>query len=314
MRTRTFLAAVFVFGFSTVLLAQRQVVVTIDDLPAVSGHLTLEEATVITHRIAETLNKHHVPASGFVTGKHVFVQGETDARMDLLRKWRDAGVSLENHGFSHLAFHRTGINDYLDDIVRGALFPGRIREEVKQEVAFYRSPFNSCGETDDKWNALQGFLSARGWRLAPFTVENSDYIFDALYRDAAKKVDGTLQEKIGSAYLQQLRDACSFAERLSLDTFKDEIPQILLIHANRINVDYLDRMLLILEKRGYRFVSLEEAMQHPAYQTKNLYRKKWGVSWLHRWRYSLGLEPRLREEPDPPKWVLDAYEQWSAHN
>lgn len=30
-----------------------------------------------------------------------------------------------------------------------------------------------------------------------------------------------------------------------------------------------------------------------------------GPSWLHRWRVAKKLPPRLTDEPDPPRWILD---------
>ena len=32
-----------------------------------------------------------------------------------------------------------------------------------------------------------------------------------------------------------------------------------------------------------------------------------GISWLHRWTLENGVPTRFREEPDPPKFILDAY-------
>ena len=62
-----------------------------------------------------------------------------------------------------------------------------------------------------------------------------------------------------------------------------------------------------LRARGYRFVTLEEALADPAYDTPDEYVGPTGISWLHRWRRTLQLEDRLRDEPDPPKWLLQTY-------
>ena len=115
-------------------------------------------------------------------------------------------------------------------------------------------------------------------------------------------------QRIGEAYLTQLDTAIRFAEYLSRETFGREIPQIFLIHANRINADHLGQMLNLLDARGYRFVSLDEAARDPAYATPDKYTEPWGINWLHRWRVGLGLPSLLREEPDPPAWVWEAYQ------
>lgn len=41
-----------------------------------------------------------------------------------------------------------------------------------------------------------------------------------------------------------------------------------------------------LKAKGYTFVSLDEALQDNIYQQKDIYYKKWGVSWLYRWMKS----------------------------
>ena len=49
-----------------------------------------------------------------------------------------------------------------------------------------------------------------------------------------------------------------------------------------------------------------EAMEDEAYGTPDEYVGINGVSWLHRWRKTLGMENRLRLEPDPPRWLIEA--------
>lgn len=288
---------------------QRSIAITIDDLPYVGSPNSLEAAKQTTDHILTSLEKFDVPASGFVTGSRVMVSNEIDARMNLLRQWRDAGAKLENHGYAHLPYHNTSIQVYLDDIMRGELFPEIIMSEQEDSVRFFRSPFNSTGETSEKKSRLLEFLAERNIILAPFTIEHADYLFNSLYQDALKQQDTVAANQISQAYLAQLDSALTFAEKLSRETFGREIPQILLIHANRINADYLGQMLEFLKQRGYHFVSLEEAIKDPAYQSPDNYTERWGISWLHRWRESLGLENRLRNEPDLPEWIYDSYKK-----
>jgi hypothetical protein len=43
----------------------------------------------------------------------------------------------------------------------------------------------------------------------------------------------------------------------------------------------------------------DEALKDPAYDTKNVYYKDYGVSWLYRWDYSNGLNVNWKDEPEP---------------
>ncbi|HEX9950174.1 MAG TPA: hypothetical protein VGB53_00255, partial [Rubricoccaceae bacterium] len=146
----------------------------------------------------------------------------------------------------------------------------------------------------------------RGVRLAPFTVEHADYLFNDLYADALQRGDTALAARTGAAFLTHLDAALDFAEGLSVETFGREVPQTLLLHANALNAAYLGATLDRLAARGYRFVTLEEAAADPAYGSPDGYTERFGVSWLHRWRAGRGLPSRLRDEPDPPAWILEA--------
>lgn len=287
----------------------RTVAVTFDDLPYVGGPDSLAAAREATGKILAALSRQRVPASGFVTGRHVLREGETDARLDMLRAWRDAGMRLENHGFDHLDYVDASIPAYQDEIAAGMVFPQRVAEETGGRVRWFRAPFNHASPDREKREALGAWLDARGLDLAPFTVEHADYVWNRAYVDAVERGDRATLDRIAAEYLDHLDAAFSFAEDLSRQTFGREIPQVFLIHANAIHARHLDAMLTRLRARGYRFVSLEEATSDPAYASEDGYLGPRGISWLHRWRIARGLPDRLREEPDPPRWVLDA---WNA--
>jgi hypothetical protein len=89
--------------------------------------------------------------------------------------------------------------------------------------------------------------------------------------------------------------------------FGRDIPQTLLIHTNDITADCLDEMLKRFEARGRRFITLDEAMADPAYQTRDTDVSKFGPSWLVRFLRSLGMDVSFKDAPEPPQWVMDLY-------
>jgi peptidoglycan/xylan/chitin deacetylase (PgdA/CDA1 family) len=295
-------------AMSTSAQPARTVAITIDDLPYTGR--SLEEAERATEALLESLETHDAPADVFVTGERVEVGDEIEARQDLLRRWLAAGHALQNHSYSHLHYSAEEPARYFADVERGHALVASLLADVEpgERVQFFRAPYNDLGDTADARDALVASLHERGVELAPFTVEHADYAFDALYQDAFTRGDTACAERIGRAYLAQLDTAFAFAEQLSRDTFGREIPQVFLIHANRINADYLDAMLARLRERGYAFVTLSDAVADPAYETENAYGRKWGVSWLHRWRVGLGKSSKLRDEPGLPAWSLEAYQ------
>ena len=88
--------------------------------------------------------------------------------------------------------------------------------------------------------------------------------------------------------------------------FGREIAETLLIHANFINSEYIDDLALMFRKRGYKIVSLDEALKDDAYRLPDTYIGPAGISWLHRWALERGKEFLVPDEPKVPDFVLKA--------
>lgn len=300
-----------VFCFSTshaqTLDRQRTVALTFDDLPEALDGNNLSGMRRNTPELLRTLKLHGAPGIGFVNEAKLHATGEIDARVAVLKQWVDAGMILGNHTYSHSRLFTTPLLKYEDDVIKGDVITRRLMSGHEPYQLYFRHPYTSTGPNKEVKEAFEKFLRERGYKIAPFTIENSDYIFNRLYVDARRDKDTALMERLRKAYLE-LNDAqVEFFERLSNEMFGREISQILLIHANDINADCLDQMLKRLEARGYRFVMLDQALEDKAYLTKDDYIGANGPSWLHRWTVSMGMKMKLNEEPDPPKWVLDMF-------
>lgn len=283
---------------------RREIAITIDDLPSAfqSDVPTTREETA---RILAALRRHRAPAVGFVNEAKLHVAGEVDERIGLLRMWLDAGIPLGNHTFSHVKFQDTPLWQYQDEVIRGEVVTRRLMRERGFEKLYFRHPYTSTGPTREAKAEFEAFLAARGYRVAPFTVEHADYLFNTVYVRALEAKDSATAARVREAYVRHIDTACDYAERRSRELFGREIKQVLLIHANRINADALDQTLARLEARGYTFVTLDAALEDKAYQTRDEYVGPLGISWLHRWSTALGAENKYREEPDAPKFIFD---------
>jgi peptidoglycan/xylan/chitin deacetylase (PgdA/CDA1 family) len=295
---------------------ERRVAVTIDDLP-VETALGADEALALTESLLHALRAHRAPATGFVIGRKVLVKDQVDARLALLEKWLDSGMSLGNHTFSHDSLNETALAEYQLDIVQGELLLRFVQEPRGQRLRYFRAPHNHVGPTQEIKDGLARFLRSRRQVLAPFTIEHSDYVFDEAYRSALTASDAVLSARVRAAYLDHLDVVFSFFEGLSAEMFDRQIAQIFLIHANRLNAETLAEMLGRLEGRGYRFIALETALEDEAYSLPDHFVGPVGISWFHRWSYSRGYGARttasglslpetLYREPDPPEFILKA--------
>jgi peptidoglycan/xylan/chitin deacetylase (PgdA/CDA1 family) len=293
----------------------RRMAVTFDDLPYVAVEQDgLPSAQRATKKILRGLQTHRVPVVAFVNEGKLQVVGEEEGRIALLQQWVDAGMILGNHTFSHAEFNTLTIQQFQDEIIKGEVVTRRLMQSRQPYQLYFRHPYTHTGDTQAKKEAIEEFLAARGYKVTPHTIDSMDYVFNTCYVRALRNKDQAMARRLRETYLNFTIAATEFAERFSPEIFGHEIPQTLLIHANDINADCLDEMLRRFAARGYRFVSLDEAMRDPAYQVKDTYVSKFGPTWLWRWMKSKGMDTKGmkvsgKDDPEPPEWVMDLCRQ-----
>jgi peptidoglycan/xylan/chitin deacetylase (PgdA/CDA1 family) len=292
--------------------AGRTMAITVDDLPAIPmGELATMRR--ITDGMLATLRRHQATAVGFVNENKLEPAGERGERVALLRAWLEAGHDLGNHTYSHPDLQRVPLEEYQQDVVRGEPAIRELLAARGRAPVWFRHPFTHSGPTREVRRAFEAFLAGRGYRVAPFSIENADYVFDAVRRAAFASQDAATLKRLDAAYIDHTLAVTAAMERLARESFGREIPQVLLIHSNGTNAGgALDTVLARLRARGYRFVSLADALADGAWRAPDDYVGPQGPSWLHRFRVAKGLPLRLDLEPDPPAWVLDRYREVQA--
>jgi len=288
--------------------AARSVAMTFDDLPVVSV-LTLGPADrdSITSRLLDAIGSHRVPAIGFVNENKLWDStGALDsARVALLKRWVDHDLELGNHTWSHPDLHRVPLAEFEAEILRGEQVTRPLLAERGRTPRYFRHPFLHTGRSVAVRDSLNAFLGSHGYRVAPVTIDNSDYVFAAAYDRALATPDRPAATRIRITYLDYLDSVTAFYERQSVAIVGRELPQILLLHANRLNADAFDGVARMFERRGYRFIALDQALEDPAYNSADRYAGAGGITWLHRWAITAGVPAAVFQgEPDVPDWVV----------
>lgn len=57
------------------------------------------------------------------------------------------------------------------------------------------------------------------------------------------------------------------------------------------------------------FITLDEALKDASYQTASHYVGPYGSPWQHSWTIVFGKKSDLENASDPPKWVLEMYNE-----
>ncbi len=310
---RIALAAWLAAGAVTVAAADREVAVTFDDLPGPGGGLVSNEVPALrenTRKLLAAFREHDVPVVGFVNEGKLFLAGEGPpdavARTAVLEMWLEAGFELGNHTYSHRSLNRTPLEEFQADVVKGEAVTSRLLAARGRKLRYFRHPFLQVGLDLEKRRAFESFLAGRGYTIAPVTIDDDDYVFAALYADALRRGDTKAAERIGAAYLVYMAAVVPFVEEVAQRLTGREIRHVLLLHANTLNADYFGKVAESIRRRGYRFITLETALEDEAYRLPDTYVGEWGLSWLHHWETTAG-RPRS-PSPDPPDWITKAYQ------
>ena len=295
-----------------VFAADRAVAVTFDDLPAPPAGVASNDVAALrenTHKLLAAISAHEIPAVGFVNEGKLALTGETaadaEARAGLLAMWLEAGLDLGNHTYSHNSLNRTPLEEFQQDVIRGEPVTRRLLQARGKALRYFRHPFLQVGLELGRRRAFEAFLEKRAYTVAPVTIDNDDYVFAAVYADALKRGDRERAAKTAEEYLAYMSRVFEFIEGVSQRLLGRELKQVLLLHANALNADHLGGLAEILKARGYRFVTLSDALLDPAYGSPDTYVGDWGISWLHHWEISIG--KKRSPSPDPPEWITKAY-------
>jgi len=304
------IGAVYMFIFASLILPlltrlqtpsttpTKEVAITIDDLPFVSESSDFESALNNTKLLLKPFKEAHLPIACFVIGSD-FEQFSSAERKRLYRCWQDVGAEFGNHTWTHADFDKVSLEHYENEILQADR--SMKRDLGVSKVSYFRSPYLNDGPDHAKKNGLQWFLQAKGFREAPVTLDTEDWQFATPYDRAFIKGDKALMKRLDAAYMPYMNSMVEFFEGISQQVFDRKCALIYLLHANRLTAKKMPEVLAMLKRRGYKIVSLDRALQDPAYQSPDHYLGPGGFSWLIRWGLDKGL--KLPLYPAVPKWV-----------
>jgi peptidoglycan/xylan/chitin deacetylase (PgdA/CDA1 family) len=307
-----FATAVLALSLISELGAQtRSVALTLDDLPFVTADDTrpmlptdAKAAESANSKLLKALSHHKVPVTGFVIQKSVENLGLASGA-EILSEWTRRGFDLGNHTYAHPDSNDLTIEQYKDQITRGEAAFVPVMKSSGRKPEFFRFPYNHTGDTKEKHDAIAAFLAQRGYRLAPCTIENSDWLFNNAYGRMLARHDHASAARLRAEYLAFTSAQIDYFIGLNTQVLGYEPPEIMLLHDNQLNADVIDQLLDLFEKKHYRWVSLSEAESDPAYQMQETFITRYGPMWGYRWAKERGVKVDGSLEPELSKWITN---------
>jgi peptidoglycan-N-acetylglucosamine deacetylase len=278
---------------------RRQVAITIDDLPYVTGSdCDPQEALSVTESLLKPLREAKVPALGLVVGARCSNLSQKQ-RARLLQMWLDGGAELGNHTWSHSDLNRVTLEAYEHDIL---VMDDELHRTIPSiKIRYFRAPYLHDGATPQVKEGLQRFLQQHHYTEAPVTIDNNDWAFATAYSRALQEKNAKLVDEIGNAYIPYMSSVIAYFEKRSREVLGRECPQTLLIHASKLNARMLPQLLEVFKSRGYEFVKIDDVMRDACYSIPDSYVGPKGLSWIHRW--GLTKRKEIEMEPSEPEWI-----------
>ncbi len=273
-----------------------------------------KDADATMRLLIEKLKAHEVPAIGFVQGAMIS-DGEKmyPVRAEIVRTWRDAGFEIGIGGYKHIWFYDTPLNEYIANVEKNEQITKKILAEKNLPLRYFSYPFLNTGKTTDDRNRFENWLSSCGLSSVKYTFDNQEWLYSFAYDMARKDNDINTMKEIRADYLDYMTKMTAHYEAYSQDLFGRNIAQTLVLTPSRLITDTADEFFGMLEKRGYKFVPMDEAQADEAYQTpENFTNAKAGISWFERWQMTKG--KKLLDEPKVSASVERTWVEFQAKN
>jgi len=251
----------------------KEICITLDELPA-AGTFGEVDAVEINTALLAALKKHEVHAAGFVVGASI------DGNYDLLGAWLNDGHVLGNLTYSHQDLHVLGAEGFIHDLAAGEAALEPMLEGFGQDFRYFRYPFLHYGNTVEEKREVKRYLTANDIVVAHATVVVEDYLYDLSLQKLGDNIDSADYFNLRDDYLEHVLDQLHMAETDAMEVLKRPCRQILMLRANRLNAEYLDDILTLLQEEGYRFITLDQALEDKLYQAPEAYFGARGVGYI----------------------------------
>jgi peptidoglycan/xylan/chitin deacetylase (PgdA/CDA1 family) len=237
------------------------IALTFDDLPAAGALPPGETRVEIATKLAAELKSSHLEGTyGLVNG--VGMQNNPDAQQ-ALHIWLDAGMNIGNHTWSHISLTDNTAEAFEQNIA--------LNEPILAEYAqvrdwhWLRYPYLSQGDTAEKRHAIQNYLSEHHYRVAQVTMSFQDYAWNDAYVRCSASQDKAAIEWLKQSYLESATEYIRLGREQERLIFGHEIPNVMLLHGMAFTTLMLPDLIDLMQKQGFRFASLAEVEQDPAY-------------------------------------------------
>jgi len=148
-------------------LAQRQVALTIDDVPNTVTYKDHDFESQLLH----TTDSLQIPVTVFIVESNIYKTDSVVQNFRLLDHWiqRDY-ITPGNHSFTHLHYSTAGFVKFTRDLLKGEAITRELARKEQKELKYFRFPYNDLGADSAQHDSITRFLEENNYTAAPFTI------------------------------------------------------------------------------------------------------------------------------------------------
>lgn len=187
----------------------------------------------------------------------------TGAGLDLIMDWARAGHAVGNHTSRHrsLPSEQVTLADFVQDVKEG----DTALSHFPTWEPMLRFPYLKEGDTTEKRDGMRAWMRANGYRVAPVSIDASDWYYNQIYSAHAKSGVQEKAAQVKKAYIEHLLDRANYYDGLAKQVLGRSPIHVMLLHTNEINAAALPQVIAVFRERGWHFVAPKAAFDDPVY-------------------------------------------------
>jgi peptidoglycan/xylan/chitin deacetylase (PgdA/CDA1 family) len=238
--------------------AQPVISLTFDD--GVTDDMPGYPFPVWNQMLLDNLDQAGVKAIFFVTGRN---KGD-ELGQGLLRTWSNRGHRIGNHTFTHINYGSK--NTSFDKFVREFFSTDSVIRQYPGYIPMFRFPYLKEGDTREKIDSVRALLSRNKYRNGYVTIDASDWYINSRLVQRLKKNPKAKMKEFKEFYLEHLYARAMYYEDLSFKLTGRHINHTLLLHHNLAAALFVDDLIHMFRKKGWKVISAEEAYRDPVFE------------------------------------------------
>ncbi|MBI3901285.1 MAG: polysaccharide deacetylase family protein [Chlamydiia bacterium] len=235
-----------------------KIALTFDDFPMGSSDVFECKDRVLLYR--DKLNTLGIQAAFFCIGERVAADREGECLPLIAQEHYVA-----NHSYHHTHLSAQELSDFKEEILG-------TEAQLQNSPLFrrwFRFPYldygdrSSLGGTNRKRCAAFAFLRESGYRHGYVTMNTFDWYIDGQFKKALKGGKSVHWERLRSLYLSLLEEWMETYHQRWSGVLKRDFVHVLLLHQNDLNILFLEDLVALIEAKGWKIVSPEQAFEKP---------------------------------------------------